>query len=152
MAAFALRGSSPRLTIALGPYLARMATVSLLLVSLLFGGMTLFSFGFAAVLFQVYDAPLARQGIRGAFPFYYLFVIGTAGICAAALAPVNPLLAALMGLVALTTLYARQILMVQINAATDAGDKKRFGMLHGASVILQLAQIGVTGYAVVQLS
>ncbi len=155
MAAFACawrQDGQPRLTAVTLRYLARMALVSLLMVSLLFGGMTLFSFGFAAVLFQVYDAPLARQGIRGAFPYYYLFVIATAGACAAALAPVNPVLATLLGLVALTTLYARQILMAQINAATDAGDKKRFGMLHGASVILQLAQIGVTGYALVQLS
>jgi hypothetical protein len=38
------------------------------------------------------------------------------------------------------------MLMPAINAATDAGDKRRFGQLHGVSVVLQLLQIGLAGY------
>ena len=32
--------------------------------------------------------------------------------------------------------------MPAVNAATERGDKKRFGQLHGVSVLIQLAQIG----------
>ncbi|MEO9575853.1 MAG: hypothetical protein ABJ263_02710 [Tateyamaria sp.] len=40
-----------------------------MLTALLFGGMTLLSFGFAAAFFKLFDAHDAQKGIRGAFPF-----------------------------------------------------------------------------------
>lgn len=123
-----------------------MDTVTLLMTALVFGGMTLFSFGFAAVLFAVFDGDTARRGIRGAFPFYYLFVIGAAGLAAVLAVWQSVLAAVALALVALTTIYARQVLMHQINAATDRGDKGVFSRLHGLSVGLQLAQIGAVGW------
>lgn len=124
-----------------------MSTIVLLLTALLFGGMTLFSFGFAAVLFAVYGPDAARKGIRGAFPHYYLWVIATAAITGVVAFVISPLAAGLLLAIAITTVYARQILMVQINAATDVGDTGRFKTLHGASVALQIFQIGLAGWA-----
>lgn len=128
-----------------------MGQIALLTAALLFGGMTLFSFGFAAALFKVYGADAARQGIRGTFPYYYLFVVAAAVLAAAISLPVDVVSSAIFVFIALSTLYARQILMHQINAATDAGDKGRFGRLHGLSVVLQLVQIGLAAWAVVRL-
>lgn len=60
--------------------------------------------------------------------------------------------AALMMFISLTTVFARQILMPMINTATDAKQKQRFNVLHGASVPLTLIHIGVAGYVVVRLA
>jgi hypothetical protein len=52
--------------------------------------------------------------------------------------------------VALTTLPARQLLMPAINAATDAGDKRRFNRLHGFSVLVTLAHIVAVAYVLLR--
>ncbi|MEL6466680.1 MAG: DUF4149 domain-containing protein [Pseudomonadota bacterium] len=129
-----------------------MATLALLLTALLFGGMTLFSFGFAAVLFSAFGPDDARKGIRATFPHYYLWVIGTAALAALTAFVAHPSAAWMMVGIALSTIYARQTLMAQINAATDTGDTRRFKRLHGASVVLQLAQIGAAGWALALLA
>lgn len=118
------------------------ASAALLLSALLFGGMVLFSFGFALFALKHLPAAVARPLIRQAFPHYYLLVIITAGLAALAAAAFDPLSAGLLAAISLSTLLARQLLMPAVNAATDRGDKKRFGQLHGASVVIQLAQIG----------
>lgn len=128
-----------------------MSTLALLFAAVLFGGMTLFSFGFAAVLFKVFDAPVARKGIRGAFPYYYLWVIAAAAVSGIIALTQSSLAGWLLIGIALSTAYARQILMLQINAATDAGDQGRFKSLHALSVAVQLVQIGAAGWAVVLL-
>jgi hypothetical protein len=114
----------------------------MLFSSLLFGGMVLFSFGFALFVLKHLPAAVARPLIRQAFPHYYLLVIVTAALAALAAAPVDLLTAALLAAISLSTILARQVLMPAVNAATDQGDKKRFGQLHGISVLIQLAQIG----------
>ncbi|WP_299041331.1 DUF4149 domain-containing protein [uncultured Tateyamaria sp.] len=129
-----------------------MSTVALLLAALLFGGMTLFSFGFAAVLFAVYGPDQARRGIRGAFPHYYMWVIATSALAGAVAFVTSSLAAWLLIGIALSTAYARQMLMLQINAATDADDSGRFKMLHGISMGIQLIQIGMAGWALVLLA
>ncbi|MFY7959168.1 MAG: DUF4149 domain-containing protein [Elsteraceae bacterium] len=119
-----------------------LATTAMLLSSLLFGGMVLFSFGFALFVLKHLPAAVARPLIRQAFPHYYLLVIVTAGLAALAAAPLDRVTASLLAAIALSTLLARQVLMPAVNAATDQGDKRRFGQLHGISVLIQLAQIG----------
>jgi Domain of unknown function (DUF4149) len=52
----------------------------LLLISMLFGGMTLYSFGFAPMVFRAMPAEDAGHFIRAAFPWYYVFVIATSGV------------------------------------------------------------------------
>lgn len=58
---------------------------ALLLVSTLFGGMMLYSFGFAPMVFRALPTEDAGRFIRAAFPWYYLFVIVTAGFSGAIL-------------------------------------------------------------------
>lgn len=129
-----------------------MTTLALLATALLFGGMVLYSFGFAAFLLSALPPELARPTIRRAFPHFYLFVIGAASVAAALLWAADPLGAGLLALIALTTLPTRQVLMPAINRATDSGDKARFRRLHGVSVLVTLAHIGIAGYALVRMA
>jgi len=129
-----------------------MITYALLVTALLFGGMTLYSFAFAAFLFTALPADTASASIRKAFPHFYAFVLVTAAIAAFASFSSDAISTALLLFISLTTVFARQILMPMINTATDAKQKQRFNVLHGASVLLTLIHIGVAGYVVVRLS
>jgi Domain of unknown function (DUF4149) len=125
---------------------------ALLLISTLFGGMMLYSFGFAPMVFRAMPAEDAGRFIRAAFPWYYLFVIATAGVGGAMLLLQDSRSGVLAILIAIVAIYARQVLMPQINAARDAqlkgqsDAKGRFGRLHGFSVALNFVQLIVAGY------
>ncbi len=123
-----------------------MLTAALLVTALLFGGAVLYSFGFAAFLFAVLPAASAGPVIRRAFPLFYLFVIGTAGLAAALLYAADPVAGGLMLVIAATTLPTRQLLMPAINRATDTGAKAQFKLYHGISVVITLAHIGIAGF------
>lgn len=56
---------------------------ALLLVSTLSGGMMLYSFGFAPMVFSALSTEDAGRFIRAVFPCYYLFVIVTGGFSGA---------------------------------------------------------------------
>ncbi len=120
---------------------AYLHTASLLVVSLLFGGMFLFSAGFAAFLFRHLPPQDARMLIRKAFPPFYLFVIVSSGLAMALSWRLDSFSAAWMAFVMLTTVAARQLLVPAINRATDLGYRKRFLWLHGFSVLLTLGHI-----------
>lgn len=122
-----------------------MMTLSLLLTALLFGGMILYSFGFAAFVFAALPADLAGQTLRRAFPHFYLLVMITAAAAAVAILQHDRLSATLLGVIAVTTWPTRQFLMPAINAATNRGAKSRFKLLHGLSVIITLVHIGMAG-------
>ena len=124
---------------------------ALLLTAFLFGGMMLYSFGFAAFLFSNLPAPEAGAILRKAFPVFYLWCIAVAVVAAGVLFFLDSTSALLMAVVAITTVPARQNLMPAINAATDAGDKNRFKVLHGASVLLGLAQIAAVAHVLTRL-
>jgi mannose/fructose/N-acetylgalactosamine-specific phosphotransferase system component IIC len=126
----------------------RMDVIALLTTATLLGGMVFFSFGFAPVLFAQLPMERVRPLLRGTFPYYYLAVIGLSAMAALLAIPVSGLAAGLLGAVALTTVYARQDLMHRINAATDRDDTGAFKRLHGLSVVIQIAQIGLAGWAV----
>jgi len=121
-------------------------SLAVLTTALLFGGMTLYSFGFAAFLFKALPAPLAGAALRQAFPWFYLFVIATAALAAGLWWPHDAAAAALLAAVALSTLPVRQWLMPAINRATDAGQRQRFKWLHGLSVLVTLGHIAATGW------
>jgi hypothetical protein len=127
-----------------------MEAAALLLTAALFGGMVLYSAGFAGFLFKVLPPGTAGASLRRAFPVFYLLVIGTSA-AAAALLFFSDLIGALaLAAIALTTVPTRQALMPAINDASDAGNKKRFGMLHGASVLITLAHIAIAGWVLVR--
>ena len=132
----------------LGVYLP-MAT--LLLVALLFGGMFLFSAGFAAFLFRHLPQQDARMLIRKAFPSFYLFVIISSGLVMALSWRSDPFSTALMAFVMFTAVAVRQLLMPAINHATDMALRKRFVLLHGLSVVLTLIHIFLAGMILVHL-
>ena len=125
--------------------------LAVLTTALLFGGMALYSFGFAAFLFAALPPDVAGVTLRRAFPAFYLFVIGASAIAAGLLWPLDAVSAGLMAAIAVTTALSRQLLMPAINAATDSGLRNRFKWLHGVSVMITLAHIVATGAVLVRL-
>lgn len=79
--------------------------------------------------------------IRKAFPSFYLFVILSSGLVAVLSFRIDAFTAAMMTLIMVTTIAARQLLMPAINQATDLGLKKRFLWLQGFSVVVTLGHI-----------
>ncbi len=130
---------------------AYLRMASLLVMSLLFGGMLLFSAGFAAFLFRYLPPQDARMLIRKAFPLFYLFVIVVSGFATALCWRSDSFSAAWMAFVMLTTVAARQLLMPAINRATDLGYRKRFLWLHGFSVLLTLGHIILAAVVLVRI-
>ena len=124
-----------------------MLVPALLATSLLFGGMVLYSFGFAAFLFTALPANVAGPTIRRAFPHFYMFVMLSAAAAAGLVWAHDAVAAGLLVLIAVTTLPARQMLMPAINRATDEGAKARFKWLHGLSVAITLVHIVLAGLA-----
>jgi len=121
-----------------------------LLVAILFGGMVLYSFGFAAFIFHALPPEVAGPTIRRAFPYFYLFVIGSAAISSILISPFDLISAAFLALIAITTLPTRQLLMPAINRATDRADRASFKLLHGLSVAITLSHIFMTGWVLLR--
>jgi len=119
-------------------------SLAVLSTALLFGGMTLYSFGFAAFLFKALPAKTAGEALRRAFRWFYAFVIVTSAAAALLWWPRDGVFAAVMAAVAITTVPVRQLLMPAINRATDAGLRQRFKWLHGLSVVITLGHIAAT--------
>ena len=123
-----------------------MEFVALLFSSLLFGGMTLYSFGFAAFIFSALPPDLSGNTIRQAFPHFYIFVLATSAISATLLYFLDPVAAAVMVIISVITIPTRQILMPAINKASDSGARRKFKILHSLSVLITLSQIIGSGY------
>ena len=128
-----------------------MLSLAILSTALLFGGMTLYSFGFAAFVFTALPAKTARDALRRAFSWFYTFVMATSGAAAVLWWPHDATFATVMAAVAVTTLPVRQILMPAINRATDAGLRQRFKWLHGLSVVVTLGHIAASGWLLSKL-
>ncbi len=126
--------------------------LAILSTALLFGGMSLYSFGFAAFLFTALPAPSAGATLRRAFPLFYLFVLATASLAALLWWSHDLTSAAVMAAIALTTVPLRQVLMPAINRATDSGQRSRFNWLHSISVLVTVGHISATGWVLVRLS
>ena len=93
-----------------------MLTLALLTTALLFGGMMLYSFGFAAFLFTALPPDVAGPTIRRAFPLFYLFVMLTAAAGAGFVWFADPVAAGLLALIALTTLTSGRVPLDVIQA------------------------------------
>lgn len=124
-----------------------MRFLALLAASTLFGGMMLYSFGFAPLVFKTLAIDEAGRMLRRAFPWYYLFVLATAVVAATLLLSIDRSSALVMAVIAAIAIFARQGLMPRINTARDQqilGDvvaRRRFARLHGASVLLNFIQL-----------
>lgn len=123
-----------------------MEATALLLSAALFGGMVLYSAGFAGFLFRVLPPDTAGASLRRAFPVFYLLVMVTSVAAAVLVFPSDLVSAVTLAVIAATTLPTRQLLMPAINNASDAGNKRRFGLLHGLSVLITLAHIAAAGW------
>lgn len=125
--------------------------MAILFTALLFSGMALYSFGFAAFLFKALPAQSAGATLRLAFPWFYLSVVVTAVAAALLWWSHDSMAAAVTAAVALTSIPVRQLLMPEINRATDLNDGLRFKWLHGASVLVTLSHIVLTGWILVRI-
>jgi len=110
-----------------------MTSAALLVTALLFGGMTLYSFGFAAFVFSALPAQAAGPLIRKAFPWFYLFVMATSAVAAALAASGDTVSALVLAAIAATTVFARQV-------------------LHSFSVLITLGHIAGAGLALLRLA
>ena len=126
--------------------------LAVLTTALLFGGMTLYSFAFAAFLFSAFAPDVAGAALRKAFPWFYGFVLVTAAVAGLLWWRSDAGAATLMAAVVVTTLLVRQLLMPAINRATDAGLRQRFKWLHGLSVIVTLAHIVASGWVLARIA
>lgn len=128
------------------------SSLAVLFTALLFGGMSLYSFGFAALLFTALPPKTAGEVLRRAFPWFYVFVIATSAAAALFWWPRDAVFAAVMAAVAITTVPVRQVLMPAINRATDAGQRQRFKWLHGLSVVVTLGHIAAAGWLLANIA
>ena len=129
-----------------------MFEAALLVTALLFGGSVLYAFGFAAFVFNALPSETAGPLIRRAFPHFYLFVLATSVLAGGLSLSADMVSGVILALIAVTTLFARQVLMPAINAATDSGAKTRFKMLHSLSVVITLAHICCAAIVILRLA
>ena len=123
----------------------------------LFGGILAFSALFAPLVFTKLPMEQAGPFIRAVFPWYYLYVIvfGFLSAIFAGLAAAGFWVLSSSAIVALASVYTRQVLMLQINELRDrelAGDKvagAEFNTKHRLSVIINSVQLLVAGAVLV---
>ena len=99
-----------------------MLTAALLTTALLFGGMVLYSFGFAGFLFTALPADVAGTTLRRAFPLFYLFVIATAAVASALVWSHDALSGALLAAIAIATTALLTMLSRMVNEGSIVFD------------------------------
>ena len=121
-----------------------MEYITLLLIAFLFGGMLLFSVGFGTLSFKFLEASIARAFIRKTFPYFYGYVLAVSALIVLFSFNISNLTAALACSIFVTTIIASKVLMPAINKASDAKQKRKFVLLHTASVLITLFHIIVS--------
>jgi hypothetical protein len=124
-----------------------LSAIGIACTALLFGGMAFFAAVVAPVTFTRLPPEMAGRFVRGLFPVYYLWVMGTAAAGAVALLPLRVADALVLAAIAASTAWLRQSLMPRINALSDAaqaGDaaaQAGFDRAHRLSVVVNLVQM-----------
>jgi hypothetical protein len=120
------------------------------LISGMVGIMLFFTIVVAPTVFKVLPVEWSSKYVRNFFPKYYtcLGLVTTVCIFTAPNGAHNILLAICALLFAFTLLY----LTGKINEAKDQGHSRRFHLLHGASVVINLFQLIAFIYLLVKLS
>ena len=123
---------------------------SLVAVAGVFGGMAIFAFVYAPLVFIKLGTEAGGRFIRQVFPVYYT-AMGGVSIVAAVLLAVGRAArgadAVAMACIGIVFFLARFVLLPVINRNRDAGQagdgaaKKRFDALHRVSVIVNLLQM-----------
>ncbi len=120
--------------------------LSLFLVSAMIGIMVFFTIAVAPTVFKVLPQEWASRYVRNFFPKYYAF-LGAVSIIASFLAT-NTFSMVLLVICAALFFISLWVLTPAINRASDQGEKKKFGILHGASVVVNFIQLGIFIYIV----
>ena len=121
-----------------------MEYVTLLLTSFLFGGMLLFSVGFGTLSFKFLEVNIARAFIRKTFPYFYGYVLLVSALIGLFSLNISYLISALAFGIFITTIPTSRVLMPAINKASDKKQKRKFVLLHTASVLITLFHIIVS--------
>jgi hypothetical protein len=118
------------------------------LLGTLIGSMLFFAAIVAPTVFRALATDTAGVFLRRLFPLYFLWGLLLSILCtAAAFYSANLIAGSICAAVALLFLYARFVLLAQINRARDlkiAGDvigSKRFRSLHRRSVLINALQL-----------
>jgi hypothetical protein len=115
--------------------------VAALIAAAILGAMLFFAGVVAPLVFKHFPEAEAGAFIRRLFPRYY-DVLAVASLIASVFV-IGALAGVLLAAVAGLFVFARFWLMPKINEARDAGREARFAMLHRASVVVNLVQMGV---------
>jgi hypothetical protein len=135
-----------------------LSAIGILCTALLFGGMAFFAAVVAPVVFTRLPPEMAGRFVRGMFPVYYLWVLGTAAAGAVALLPLRVADGLVLAAIAGSTAWLRQVLMPRINALSDAaqaGDvaaKAAFDRAHRLSVMVNVAQMAVAAVVLLRFA
>lgn len=135
-----------------------LSAIAVLCTAMLFGGMAFFAAVVAPVTFTRLPPEVAGRFVRGLFPVYYLWVLGTSAAGAVALLPLRAVDALVLAAIAGTTIWLRQSLMPRINALSDAaqaGDaaaRAGFDRAHRLSVIVNVVQMVVAAGVLVRFA
>ncbi|MCF4164095.1 DUF4149 domain-containing protein [Zavarzinia compransoris] len=132
-----------------------MMTLAGLLATLAFGGMAMYSFVIAPLVFAKLPLDQAGRFMRDAFAIYYPVMAALTGLGAMVAPPFWT--AALLGLVCIGFLLAHLLLRPEVNRLSDlkaSGDAEAIGAfrrLHGLSQALNLAQFLVLLFVVFRI-
>jgi Domain of unknown function (DUF4149) len=113
--------------------------MSFYILAAVVGIMIFFTIAVAPTIFMVLPQEWSSAYVRKFFPKYYI-VLGVLCALAGVLTPV-PYASHSSYLCAVLFAFSLFVLTPMINQATDTGQKKRFGILHGASVIINIVQL-----------
>jgi len=115
--------------------------LSLHLVSAMIGIMVFFTITVAPTVFKVLPQEWASRYVRSFFPKYYAF-LGAFSILAS-FASANILDMGLLILCAALFFFSLWVLTPAINKASDAQEKKKFGVLHGLSIVINFIVLAI---------
>lgn len=122
--------------------------IGLDIISGMLGIMLFFTIAVAPTVFKVLPQEWTSKYLRAFFPKYYVFLGVLTGIAAFLIeSPVGRYLLITCTLLFVVSLF---VLMPAINRASDAGNKKYFGLLHGASVLINIIQFGIFVYILIE--
>lgn len=115
--------------------------LSLYVVCAMIGIMVFFTIAVAPTVFKVLPQEWASRYVRSFFPKYYAF-LGAFSVLAS-FASANTLDMGLLILCAALFFISLWVLTPAINKASDAHEKKKFGILHGLSVVINFTVLAI---------